>query len=118
MSGAVPLMTGSLAAVIFAAGAVAGALGVVLGLGGGIPATRRALVGEMVEAAHGVDPRPRRGIDAGPEPAVKPDDRGLSGLERTIGRVLRLGVGASSVLLAAGLVLTLAHEADGFAPSC
>jgi len=47
---------------------------------------------------------------------VKPDDRGLSGLERTIGRVLRLGVGASSVLLAAGLVLTLAHEADGFAP--
>jgi len=36
MSGAVPLMTVSLAAVIFAAGAVAGALGVVLGLGGGI----------------------------------------------------------------------------------
>ena len=46
---------------------------------------------------------------------MKPDDPGLTGLELTIGRVLRLGVGASSVLLAAGLLLTLAHEADGFA---
>jgi uncharacterized membrane protein len=37
---------------------------------------------------------------------VKPDDRGVNALERTIGRVLRLGVGASSVLLVAGLLLT------------
>jgi uncharacterized membrane protein len=47
---------------------------------------------------------------------VKPHDRSLTGLELTIGRVLRLGVGASSVLLAAGLLLTLTHEAGGFAP--
>ena len=80
------------------------------------PATRGARVGEMVEAAHGGDPRHRRGFDVCPEPAVKADDRGLIGLELTIGRVLRLGVGASSVLLAAGLLLTLAHEADGLAP--
>ena len=43
-------------------------------------------------------------------------DRGSSALELTIGRVLRLGVGASSVLLAAGLLLALIHEADGVAP--
>jgi uncharacterized membrane protein len=48
---------------------------------------------------------------------VKPDDRGLTGLELAIGRVLRLGVGASSVLLAAGLLLTLAHDDVGFAPA-
>jgi len=47
---------------------------------------------------------------------VKLDDRGSSPLELTIGRVLRLGVGASSVLLAAGLLLALIHEADGVAP--
>ena len=47
---------------------------------------------------------------------MKPDDRGLSALELTIGRVLRLGVGASSVLLAAGLLLALIHQADGVAP--
>ena len=50
------------------------------------------------------------------ERAVKPDDRGLSALELAIGRVLRLGVGASSVLLAAGLLLALIHEADRVAP--
>jgi len=47
---------------------------------------------------------------------VKPDDRGLSALELTIGRVLRIGVDASSVLLAAGLLLTLVHEGDDVAP--
>ena len=47
---------------------------------------------------------------------MKPDNRGLSALELTIGRVLRLGVGASSVLLAAGLLLTLVHEGDDVAP--
>jgi len=47
---------------------------------------------------------------------VKLNDRGSSALELTIGRVLRLGVGASSVLLAAGLLLALIHEADGVAP--
>jgi len=47
---------------------------------------------------------------------VKPDDRSLDSLELAIGRVLRLGTGVSSVLLAAGLLLTLAHKADGFAP--
>jgi uncharacterized membrane protein len=46
---------------------------------------------------------------------VKLNDRGSSALELTIGRVLRLGVGASSVLLAAGLLLALIHEADGVA---
>ena len=46
---------------------------------------------------------------------MKLDDRGSSPLELTIGRVLRLGVGASSVLLAAGLLLALIHEADGVA---
>jgi uncharacterized membrane protein len=43
---------------------------------------------------------------------VKPDDRGLSALELAIGRVLRFGVGASSVLLSAGLLLTLVEGAD------
>ena len=43
---------------------------------------------------------------------MKPDDRGLSALEVTIGRVLRLGVGASSVLLAAGLLLPLFGKGD------
>lgn len=43
---------------------------------------------------------------------MKPDDRGLGALEVTIGRVLRLGVGASSVLLAAGLLLTLIGRGD------
>jgi len=43
---------------------------------------------------------------------VKPGDRGMSALEVTIGRVLRLGVGASSVLLAAGLLLTLLGKGD------
>ena len=43
---------------------------------------------------------------------MKPDDRGRSALEVTIGRVLRLGVGASSVLLAAGLLLTLLGKGD------
>ena len=47
---------------------------------------------------------------------MKLNDRGSSALELTIGRVLRLGVGASSVLLAAGLLLALIHEADGVAP--
>jgi uncharacterized membrane protein len=47
---------------------------------------------------------------------VKLNDRGSSALELTIGRVLRLGVGASSVLLAAGLLLALIHETDGVAP--
>ena len=70
-------------------------------------AGRRACVGEVVEAAHGDDPHHRRGVDAHAEHAVKPDDRGLSALEVTIGRVLRLGVGASSMLLAAGLLLSL-----------
>jgi uncharacterized membrane protein len=46
---------------------------------------------------------------------VKLNDRGSSALELTIGRVLRLGVGASSVLLGAGLLLALIHEADGVA---
>ena len=48
---------------------------------------------------------------------MKPDDRGLSALEVTIGRVLRLGVGASSVLLAAGLLVTLVDEASRVAPA-
>ena len=43
------------------------------------------------------------------------DDRGLNALELTIGRVLRLGVAASSMLLVVGLLLTLAHVADGVA---
>jgi uncharacterized membrane protein len=43
---------------------------------------------------------------------VTPDDRGLSALELAIGRVLRLGVGASSILLSTGLLLTLVGEAD------
>lgn len=43
---------------------------------------------------------------------MKRDDRPLSALEFTIGRVLRLGVGASSVLLAAGLLLALLGGAD------
>ena len=47
---------------------------------------------------------------------MKLNDRGSSALELTIGRVLRLGVGASSVLLSAGLLLALIHEADGVAP--
>ena len=47
---------------------------------------------------------------------MKLNDRGSSALELTIGRVLRLGVGASSVLLAAGLLLALIHEADAVAP--
>ena len=47
---------------------------------------------------------------------MKLNDRGSSALELTIGRVLRLGVGASSVLLAAGLLLALVHEADRVAP--
>ena len=47
---------------------------------------------------------------------MKLDDRGSSALELAIGRVLRLGVGASSVLLAAGLLLALIHEADRVAP--
>ena len=47
---------------------------------------------------------------------MKLNDRSSSALELTIGRVLRLGVGASSVLLAAGLLLALIHEADGVAP--
>ena len=46
---------------------------------------------------------------------MKPGDRGLSALEVTIGRVLRLGVGASSVLLAAGLFLTLLGRGDRIA---
>jgi uncharacterized membrane protein len=44
---------------------------------------------------------------------VKPDVRGLVALEVTIGRVLRFGVAASSVLLTAGLLLTLAGGPDG-----
>ena len=47
---------------------------------------------------------------------MKPDDRGLSALEVTIGRVLRIGVGASSVLLAVGLLVTLVDEANRVAP--
>jgi len=47
---------------------------------------------------------------------VTSNDRGLSALELAIGRVLRLGVRASSVLLSAGLLLALIHEADGVAP--
>jgi uncharacterized membrane protein len=47
---------------------------------------------------------------------MKPDDRGQGGLELAIGRVLWIGVGASSVLLAAGLLLALVHEANGIAP--
>ena len=43
------------------------------------------------------------------------DDRGLSALELTIGRVLRVGVAASSILLAVGLLLTLAGVADDVA---
>jgi uncharacterized membrane protein len=43
---------------------------------------------------------------------MKRDDRGISALELTIGRVLRVGVGASSVLLATGLLLTLVDAAD------
>ena len=39
---------------------------------------------------------------------MKPDDGGLSVLELTIGRVLRFGVVTSSILLVAGLGLTLA----------
>ena len=46
---------------------------------------------------------------------MKPDDPGPSALELTIDRVLRLGVGISSVLLAAGLLLALVHGADGVA---
>jgi uncharacterized membrane protein len=46
---------------------------------------------------------------------VKPDPRVLGGLELAIGVVLRLGVGASSVLLAVGLLLTLVHGPDGVA---
>jgi len=46
---------------------------------------------------------------------MKLNDRGSSALELTIGRVLRLGVGTSSVLLAAGLLLALIHEAEGVA---
>ena len=47
---------------------------------------------------------------------MKPADRGLSALEVTIGRVLRLGVSASSILLAAGLLVTLVDEANRVAP--
>jgi uncharacterized membrane protein len=47
---------------------------------------------------------------------MKPDNRGQGGLELAIGRVLRVGVAASSVLLVVGLLLTLVHEADDIAP--
>ena len=43
---------------------------------------------------------------------MKPDEDGLSALELAIGRVLRLGVVASSILLAAGLLLTLVDRED------
>ena len=43
---------------------------------------------------------------------MKQEDRALSALEFMIGRVLRIGVGASSVLLAAGLLLALLGGAD------
>jgi uncharacterized membrane protein len=43
---------------------------------------------------------------------VKPDEGGVSALELTIGRVLRLGVLASSILLVVGLLLTLVDIAD------
>jgi len=46
---------------------------------------------------------------------MKPDDRGQGGLEVAIGRVLRVGVAASSVLLVVGLLLTLVHKADDVA---
>ena len=44
------------------------------------------------------------------------DNRGLSVLEITIGQVLRLGVRGSSVLLAAGLLMTLLDERNRVAP--
>ena len=44
---------------------------------------------------------------------MKSDNGGMSALELAIGAVLRLGVGASSLLLAAGLLLALAGEATG-----
>ena len=43
---------------------------------------------------------------------MKREDRPVSGLEFTIGRVLQLGVAASSILLAAGLLLALVGGAD------
>lgn len=43
---------------------------------------------------------------------MKPDDHGMSRLELTIGRVLRSGVVASSILLVSGLLLTLVHGPD------
>ena len=43
---------------------------------------------------------------------MKPDEGGVGALELTIGRVLRLGVVASSILLVAGLLLTLVDVAD------
>ena len=43
---------------------------------------------------------------------MKPDGGGMSALELTIGRVLRLGVLTSSILLAVGLLLTLVGVAD------
>ncbi len=43
-------------------------------------------------------------------------DNRLSVLEITIGRVLRLGVRASSVLLAAGLLMTLLDKGNRIAP--
>ena len=49
---------------------------------------------------------------------MKPDDRGLSAFELTIGRVLRIGIGASSILLAAGLLLTLSTGRTVLHASC
>ena len=50
---------------------------------------------------------------------MKPDDRGLSALEVTIGRVLRIGVAASSILLAVGLLLDTAWvKRIALPPSC
>jgi uncharacterized membrane protein len=43
---------------------------------------------------------------------VKREGRSLGALEFSIGRVLRLGVAASSILLAAGLLLALLGGAD------
>jgi uncharacterized membrane protein len=46
---------------------------------------------------------------------VKPDEGGVSALELTVGRVLRLGVVTSSILLVAGLLLTLVDVAGRIA---
>src|SRR5207237_486776 len=66
-------------------------------------------IGQVAEDPHGRAADRRGGIDVPAERRVTASsDRNLGALELAIGRVLRIGVAASTVCLAAGLLLTLA----------